>query len=264
MKKIYTGIQHLSRLPRHLVALTTLSIFALMLLLPSSVLAASTQAQKCAPGDLQCVIAAGNQFIANRQASLTTLSGKVTTQLNDHHITSDQANVLQADVTTNQHGLSALKTKLDAETNVQAARQDVVNIFVQFRIYAVVLPRDYRRLYFDIEVNLDARLKSAEPRIQQAINHAPPSKQPQLNKLFNDYQAQLAVAEAQFDHAQADFPELTPSNYNYNRSSYLASLANLKAAEQTAHNALVRAANDLHQIVQIIKGSSTAASTATS
>src|SRR6202035_5738462 len=116
------------------------------------------------------------------------------------------------------------------------ARQDVVNVFVQFRIYTVVLPRDYRRLYFDIEVNLDARLKSAEPGIQQAINHAPPSKQPQLNKLFNDFQAQLAIADAQFDHAQADFPELTPSNYNYNRSSYLPSLANLKASEQTAHN----------------------------
>jgi len=178
----------------------------------------------------------------------------VTAGENQHLISSDQSNVLQSDISTNQSGLAALKSKLDAETNPQAARQDVVNIFFQFRIFAVVLPRDYRRLYLDIAINVDIKLRSLGPRVQQAINNAPAGEQAQLNTLFNDYKTQLSTAESQFDLAQADFPALTPANFNYKRSTYQTTLSNLDAAEHTSHTALKQAGNDLHQIAQILKG----------
>jgi hypothetical protein len=251
MMKLLATIRHI---PRHFAAIGILGIVALGMLIPSTAFAASAPPQKCAPTDTQCFINAGNQFIAQRQAALTTLSGRITGRLNDKLITSDQANVLQADVSTNQSGLAALKTKLDAETNAQAARQDVMNIFLQFRIFAVVLPRDYRRLYLDMAINIDAKLRNLAPQIQQAINNAPPSEQAQLNTLFNDYKQQLTTAESQFDVAAATFPALTPSNFNYNRSAYTSSLNTLTTAEQTIRNALKQAGSDVHQITQILKG----------
>ncbi len=248
--KLLAIVRHI---PRRFVTATILSILAFGILIPSTAFAATTSTHTCAPTDTQCFITAGDQFIALRQTALTTLSGKVTARENQHLITSDQANVLQSDISTNQSGLASLKSKLDAETNPQAARQDVVNIFFQFRIFAVVLPRDYRRLYLDIAINIDIKLRSLGPRVQQAINNAPSNEQAQLNTLFNDYKTQLSTAESQFDLAQADFPALTPANFNYNRSAYVTTLSNLDTAEHTIHTALRQAGSDLHQIAQILK-----------
>ncbi|HEX9133607.1 MAG TPA: hypothetical protein VF844_15050 [Ktedonobacteraceae bacterium] len=70
---------------------------------------------------------------------------------------------------------------------------------------------------------------------------------------YNDYKTQLSTAESEFDLAQADFPALTPANFNYNRSAYLTTLNNLDTAEHTIHTALKQAGSDLHQIAQILK-----------
>jgi hypothetical protein len=238
---------------QRLSIISALSALALGILVPTAALASSTSSQKCAAGDVACVIAAGDQDIAVRQTALTTLSGKITTQLNKKTITSDQANTLQADVTTNENGLAALKTRLDAETDVKAARQDVQNIFLEFRIFAVVLPRDYHQLHLDIETNIMIKLKNLEPTLQQAINGAPGANQAQLNTLFSDYKAQVAAAETQIDTAQVDIPALTPANFNTNRATYETTLSNLSAAEKAANQGLHLASKDLDQITKLLK-----------
>jgi len=240
-------------MPKHFAAIGILGILALGAFIPATALAAAPTSQKCTATDTHCWITLGDQLIAERQTSLTNLGSKISERLNDHLITSDQASVLQADVSANASGLAALQTKLNAETNAAAARQDVVNIFLQFRIYAVVLPRDYRRLFLDIEVNVDAKLRGLSGQLKQAIQGAPASEQGQLNTLYNDYIAQLTTAESQFDLAQSDFPALTPSNFNYNRAAYDSSLDSLKTAEQTIHDALKQAGQDAHQIAKILK-----------
>jgi len=251
MKKLVAAIHHM---PRRFTAIGALCIIALGLLIPSTAFAASaTPAGKCSANDTSCWINLGNSLIGKRQADLTKLTNRVNDRLNDHLITSDQASVLQSDIATNQNGLSALQTKLDAETSAQAAKQDVVNIFLQFRIYAVVLPRDYRRLYYDIAVNVDAKMRGVSQSVEEAIEKAPANEQQQLNALYNDYKSQLSTAEGQFDQAAADFPALTPANFNYNRSSYDSTLSNLNSALKTIHTSLHQAGSDLHQIAQILK-----------
>lgn len=242
----------LQRLPKRFVVIGILSLLALSI--PATAFAASPATTKCAATDTQCWITLGDQLIAARQTALTSLGNRVTERLNDKLITSDQANVLQADISANASGLSALQTKLNAETTATAARQDVVNIFVQFRIYAVVMPRDYRRLYLDVAVNIDAKLRGLSDQIKQAIAGAPAGEQGQLNTLYNDYIARLTSAGSQFDLAQSDFPALTPSNFNYNRSAYEGSLNSLKTAEQTIYTDLKQAGQDAHQIAKILKG----------
>ncbi len=49
---------------------------------------------------------------------------------------------------TQVNGLNALKTTLDGETTVQAARADIQTIYKGYRIYALVLPRDYNQKRF--------------------------------------------------------------------------------------------------------------------
>jgi len=250
MTKTLASFWHLLR---SFSVICALGVLALGILIPTAALAASASPQKCASGDMTCVIAVGDQDIAVRQTALTTLSGKITTQLNKKTITSDQANTLQSDVTTNENGLAALKTRLDAETDVKAARQDINNIFLEFRIFAVVLPRDYHQLHLDIETNIMVKLKNLEPSLQQAINSAPGKNQAQLNTLFNDYKAQVAAAETQIDTAQTDIPALTPANFNTKRTTYQTTLSNLSAAEKAANQDLHQAAKDLDQITKLLK-----------
>lgn len=253
--KLFVTLRHLYLRP---VAVAILSLLALSAFLPATAFAASpssspTATPRCAPTETQCIINLGDQLIATRQTALTNLNSKVTGDLNKQLITGDEAAVLQSDISTNQQGLSALQTKLNAETNAQAARQDVVNIFWQFRIYVVVLPRDYRQLYLDIARTLDTKLRGFGPQVQQAIEKAPINEQPQLQSLFSDYQAQLTTAEGQFDAAATDVIALTPSNYNYTRASYENTLASLNASLKTIRSALHQAGQDLHQIAGILK-----------
>jgi hypothetical protein len=229
------------------------AVLALGILVPTTALAASVSSQKCAAGDVACVIAVGDQDIAARQTALTTLSGKITTQLNKNTITSDQANALQSDVTTNQNGLASLKTTLDAETVAKAARQDVHDIFFEFRIFAVVLPRDYHQLHLDVEINIKTKLKNLEPVLQQAISMAPSANQAQLNSLFSDFESQVAASETQIDTVQTDLPSLTPSNFNTNRTTYESTLTNLKTAEKAANQDLHQSGKDLNQITKLLK-----------
>jgi len=250
--KLLESLRHLSS---RSVVITVFTILALGALVPVTAFAASssTTATKCASTDTQCFITLGDQLISARQTSLNTLNGKVTDRLNQQLITSDEASVLQSDITTNEQGLTALQTKLNGETSASAAKQDVQNIFFQFRIYAVVLPRDYRRLYLDVARTVDTKLRGLAPQLQNAIKNAPASEQQQLQSLYNDYTAQLGTAEGQFDAAANDIVTLTPENFNYNRSTYDSTLASLKTSMQTIHTALHQAAQDVHQIAKILK-----------
>ncbi len=250
----------LGRLPRRAAMLGVAGALALGVALPMTAtgftpVAAASDAS--CNGNVQCIITFGDQRINERLTALTTLSGKANEQFKDGRITSDQNNSIQGDVTTNQNNLTALKTKLDAEMTATAARADVLSIYVTYRIFAVVLPRDYRELALDIEMHIDQNLRNGEPTIQNAINSAPASEQPQLNSLFSDMKSQLSNAETQIDAAQSQIPALTPQNYDSNKSAVEAALQNFRDDENAAHGYIKAAASDLHQIAQILKSNIT-------
>lgn len=242
----------LQRLTKRLITFGVMGLVAVGALIPAAVFATPAQPAKCAATDVKCVISAGDQLIANRLTSLDTLNTKVADDLNAKKITSDQASVLQSDVSTNKTGLNNLKTRLDAETVAKNARTDVGNIYLQFRIYAVVMPRDYRHLLLDIEINVKEQMADASPAIQAAINKAPAGQQARLKDLFNDYQQKVANAESQIDIANQDLPQMTPENFNQNHTSYETTRKSLDNATKNANSDLHQAAKDLHQIVAIL------------
>lgn len=223
---------------------------------------------------VQCVIAAGDAAITARNSALNTLQTKVNNQLAAGHISQDQANTLSGDVSTNLSGLAALKSKLDAETQMAPARQDVHNIFYQFRIFAVVLPRDYHALWLDMLVQVDGKLRAAAPKIQNAINaiQGLPDKngdKAKINAAFADFQNQLPAAEGQIDGAQGLIPTLTPSAFDTTPSTYKTDYTDYVNDIHTAHGDLKAAAKDLHTLAQALKdligglGGAKPASTAT-
>jgi hypothetical protein len=215
---------------------------------------------------LQCIIAFGDSEIARRDTALNTFSGKVTKQAGAKHITSDQANALQQDVTNNLNGLAGLKTTLDAATTVADARKDVALIYTQFRIFAVVLPRDTHHLWLDILSNTDQKMKDAEDKIQDAINKTSGDEDKHGDKAaiaaaFQDYKNQLASAEGQIDGALGLLPTLTPAQYDDKSSPYQTNYTDYVNDTRAAGQDIKAAAADLKKIVALLKdlrGKSTA------
>ncbi len=221
--------------------------------LPAIALAAPKQVNETKCGtDIACVKKFGDDAIAKRQTSLDGLATKINGLVTKGHLTSTQANPLLDQINTNKSGLSALKTKLDGETDITAARTDVKNIYLQFRIYAVFLPRTRHVVELDVMTNVDAKMKAAEPKIEDAIAKAPADKKDDLNKLYADYKAQLKEAEAQIDAGQGQLPVLTPNTFNTDRATYDKAFDALKSDTKAAHDALEKARDDLHQIAMIL------------
>ena len=241
-------------LPKRLWILGAVATLTLGLAIPLTANAApaTAQASGC-NGNLSCLITWGNAHIALRLAALGALSGKVNDRLSDHSITSDQAAALQSDLTTNTNNMNSLKSKIDGDTSATQALADDKSIFTTYRIFAAVLPHDYRWLLFDILQNVDGKLRSLTPTIPDAISGAPSSIQGQLSTLFTDFKSQLAAAEAQFDAINTDLPQITPANFNSNQAGFEATLTNLRTDENVAAKDLHAAAKDLHQMVQLRK-----------
>jgi hypothetical protein len=208
----------------------------------------------CAPTDVTCVIHYGDLAIAARQVSLATLNGRVIAQFKDGRITSSDNATLTGDIATNESGLAALKTKLDADTDATTARADVKSIYTTYRIYLVVLPRDYHELWLDIIVHTDTRLASNEVLIQDAINGAPTSVQQQAGQLFSDYKTQVTNAQAQASAAQQIIPQLTPSALNSDPTAYKTTFTTYRADVRSAAADTKAAISDLRQIVVLLKG----------
>ena len=210
--------------------------------------AAST---KCAATDTQCVITFGDQQIQTRQNALNTLNTKIQTIQSKKQITDTQVANLTTDVKNHLAILSTLKTKLDAAPNAREAREDVKSIY-QYRILAVVVPRDYRILHLDVEIGVRDKLVDVKPALENAIDKASDAQKAKLNPLFTDYKNDLTAIEGVIDNAQSKLPLLTAAAYNTDRADYKANDTKLKQDEHTIHTSLVSAAKDLHQIRQIL------------
>ena len=218
-------------------------------------------ASVCAATDTQCVITFGNARIAERQTALTKLNSRVSEMASDGRITSADNSALVGDISANESGMTTLKGQLDSASDAAAARADVKLIYTQYRIYAVVLPRDYHELWLDMLVHTDTRLASSETIIQDAINGAPAGVQAQANTLFADYKTQVSTAQAQTQAAQPILAQLTPANFNANQTAYKTTFGSFKTDIQTAHTATKQAISDLHQIVTLLKGAKAATAT---
>src|SRR5579859_52212 len=244
----------LHRAPRRAAALGMLAALVAAVALPATALArpATSAAIRC--GDVQCVIAFGDTQITNRLDALGTLNTKAISEHSAGRISDSIFASISGDVSNDQQGLTQLKGKLDAETDITAARQDVKNIYVHFRVYAVVLPRDYREIWYGVMSFVDHKLRDLQPKLENAIAHAPASEQAQLNQLYSDYKGQLQEAESQLDAAQGQFATLTVNTFNNDLSVYQTALSDAKTDEQTAHRDLHQASSDLRQMAGILKG----------
>jgi hypothetical protein len=230
---------------RHLAALSLALVGALGLFGIAATAAPVADAASCTT--VSCVQQFGNQQIATR---LTALEKLKTDAKNNKALTEQQQDIIVNDANTNENGLNALKKQLDAETSLKPALADVKNIYVQFRIFAVVLPRDYGEIELFHEQNVSQRMTDAEVTINDLIQKDQNGKNiAQIKTLDQDYTNKLNDAGTNMKNAQGLIPSLVPANYPGTNSTLKTYHQDLK----TARLDLQGAAKDLHQMNQLLK-----------
>jgi len=153
----------------------------------------------------------------------------------------------QATLVTTAHnditGLTALESKLEGDTTVQQARADTQQIFVGFRVFALVIPVDHMvRASDDITNVVVPKLNALEAK-WAGLNDQ------QIASLLGDMQHQTQAADTAVNGLPTRLEALTPSSWNGNHQVLDAPRSELATARQD----LKQARDDARQIVQILR-----------
>ncbi len=208
---------------------------------------AATPTPKCGQ-NLTCIQNIGYAEIDRRVAALDVLIARVATHT---HLTQTQQSAITQDARANISGLTDLRNTLKSETTVSAARADVQSIFKNFRIFAVVLPRDYGEIYLDHMTNVHDAFTAKEPTIQSILQEAQNEgiNVTQEQAHLTDLETQVTNAGTQLSSAQGLIPSLIPANYPGTTQSIAEYHTDLKAA----HGDLKAAWIDLKDIIAELK-----------
>ena len=131
-----------------------------------------------------------DRMIANRIGQLNRLSARIGS---DSSLSADEKSSLFSNIQTDINGLTSLKAKIDADTNIQTAKTDAREIITGYFIYKLFIPKIRLLIIIDNMQALASDLQGFTPQIQNLINTLNSSgknvSQAQLS--LNDINSQL-------------------------------------------------------------------------
>lgn len=197
---------------------------------------------------LSAIQTRGNTDISNRITSLQSLITKVSAA---KKLSSQQQSDLVAEMQGEVSGLTTLKTSLDGETSVDAAKIDFQNIFAEHYIYAFYLPRVDRIVAADNQVDAATLLLGIVPKLQGYITQAG-----QQGKAITvptqelaDLQAKATDAQTQSQSVITSLTPLLASGYPGNKGTVESASTPLK----TGRTDLTTARSDATLIINALK-----------
>ncbi len=197
---------------------------------------------------LQNIISKGDQEIARRLASLATLTTKINAAT---RLTASDKTTLTNEVNDTISGLNTLKTKLDSETTIAAARTDVQDIYTEYRVYALVAPKINLVKVADDQQVAEQKLATLIQKLQSRITTAQSKgkEATALQNALNDMTTKVNAAQSISSSIQSKVIGLQPTDYNSDHAILSGDSAQLKSA----HADNQAAYQDAKQIVAGLK-----------
>ncbi|HZL07569.1 MAG TPA: hypothetical protein VFC50_00035 [Candidatus Dormibacteraeota bacterium] len=214
-------------------------------IIPASALDAAKTSDKtgASAGDqakLKVVITRGNSEITRRLKSLNELSGKISSEAKLS--ANDQAS-LSAEVSSEISNLTALKTKLDADTTDADAKADAQSIINDYRVYALIVPKINLVKTADDQLVAEAKLSDLATKLQTRISAAQTAGKnvTALQSGLTTMNSQISAAQAISTKIESDVIGLLPSDYNGNPSVLKGDRDQLKTAQSDIKDAVTSA-----------------------
>lgn len=188
---------------------------------------------------------------AEIERRLTSLQNALSLLQKAPRITDTDKATLTQQVQTEIDGLTALQTKLAADTKLADARTDVQSIITEYRVYGLLLPKIQIIAAADRLESLGQELQDLSTNLKALIAAAKTAGHDvdALEEALTDLDQQLATAKDGYQNVASQAFALTPSDYNADHkvlSTYRTSLA-------AAHKALVTARDDAKTIITGLK-----------
>ena len=204
--------------------------------------ASTTKAEKAQANTtarLQKIISRSDTAITARISDLNNLNTKVQAMKN---VSATEKASLSTEIQTNISGLTALKAKIDADTDVNVALSDEKIITGNFRIYALIVPRGHVEASADRVSTIVGMMQTIATKLQTRItaDQTAGKDVAVLQSALTDYNAKIADAQVQATKAQSEVASLVPDNGNKTQ------LASNTAALKTAREYIKTATADLH------------------
>jgi len=210
-------------------------------------------AQTTAAARLSKIIARSDTAITARLTALNNLNTRVAAMKN---VSADEKTSLATAVQTNIAGLTSLKAKIDADTNVTTAAADAKTITGSFRIYALIIPQGYIAAAADRVDTITAMMTSISSKLQARIttDQAAGKNVTAMQASLADLNAKVADANTQAATAQAGVDTLVPDQGNAPLlASNTAALKASRADIKTSTTDLTAARADAQSILSGLK-----------
>jgi ATP-dependent protease HslVU (ClpYQ) ATPase subunit len=219
-----------TKLPALTMALGIMTSFGFVNV--ASALPATTAASSGDSAKIHLIISRGNTEISRRLTVLNTLASKVSAATK---LTASDKASLSGEVSSEVGGLTALKAKLDADTDLTTAKADANSIFTEYRVFALVVPQVGLVKTADDQQTAEAKLSDLATKLQGRITGT--------NATLSDMQAKLAAATSISSSIESQVVILTPTDYNTDHTVLSGDVTQLKTAQSDNQAAAADARN---------------------
>jgi hypothetical protein len=241
------------------IIISTIALTLGILVVHSHVSAATVSVKANADAKLvtrtSAIITRSDTAITARIGKLTELSTRIAGMKNVSDATKQ---ALSATIQTNIDGLNALKTKIDAETDITMLTADEKTITGGYRIYALVVPQGWIVASSDRVNTIASLLTGVSTKLQARITTMQTAGQDvtKAQALLTDLNAKVADAQAQGATALSTTASLKPDQGDKTlAASNTAALKAAKANIKTATADLQAARMDAKNIIASFKTS---------
>lgn len=211
---------------------------------------ASSSTDRRTPVDLSAIKARCDAAIDARQATINNLTSAVGAS---EHLADGNRSALDGQLASAGSGLTALRTKIDADTDRATLVADCRAIVSQYRIYLVLAPKTRLVIAADRGLAATDAATKAEPRITDAIAKAeglpaliPADKVADAKARDADLVAKVADASSRMSGLADQLVPLTAQQYNDGTAGPI--IDNARQALEAARTDLVNARADLRTI----------------
>lgn len=175
---------------------------------------------------VQAVITDGDAKIAQRLTTLTKLNAKIASATK---LTTANKATLTAEVTSSSNGLTALKSKLDADTTLATAKADSRLIITDYRVYMLVAPKVHLVKVADDQLTKESKLATFADKLQSAA--AASTQSATLSPKVADMQTKIKASQTTSLDIENKLLALKPSDYNANHALMVGYLTQLKTVQ---------------------------------
>lgn len=168
-------------------------------------------------------------------------------------LSSDQKTQFNSEVTADINGLTSLKAKCDADTDLPTLRADYKTIYTTYRLYVEFLPQLHLLIAADTMGVTASKLADLASKLQIRIQTA--GNPSNLTGLLSDLQAKVADSKSQYATVESQIINLTPQSFDNDPTGTKSTVLNARSELKQGGSDLRTAWSDAIQIFQALKAS---------